>query len=298
MSRIHQAIRRAEKEKAPEAVSRIEFNGNSFDSEYIIRKGRQRIQPDLSVVHEFGTRLAPESVTEVEPSESVDLKPAWGSKIVTVSEPTSLASRQFHLLAEKLREIRLGKCLQTISVTSFSASEGKTLTAVNLAVTLAREIHQKILLVDASLKNPGLNSLFGLASSKGLVEVLAGDVSHGEVTVKTGISNLYVLPSGEIKADFNSTCLPWACASLNSEALKDFLAHVKEQFDWVILDSPSVIPLEDADLLTASVDGILVVVRASHPPTQLILNHIQPLKNRNVLGLVMNGVRVSARSAR
>ncbi len=290
MSRIHQAIRRAEKEKAPEAVSRIEFNRNSFDPEYIIRKSKQRIQPEPPVMHEFGTRLAAEAVSEVEAAELVDLKPARGSKIVTLSEPASLASRQFHLLKEKLLDIRQSKSLQTILVTSLSASEGKTLTAVNLALTLAQEIHQKVLLVDANLKNPVLNALLGLANPKGLVDVLLGEVSNSEVILRTRLSNFYVVLSGEVKEDSNPL--------LKSEALKDFLAYVKEQFDWVILDSPSVTPLAEVDLLTSSVDGILVVVGASQNTAQLISNCIRPLKNRNLLGFVLNGTRVPAKSAR
>ena len=290
MSRIHRAIRRAEREKAPEAVSRIEFNRNSFDAEYIIKKSKQRIQSEGPVVHEFEDRSAAEPILEAEPAELVDLKLARGSKIVTLSEPTSLASRQFHLLKDKLREIRQGRILRTISITSVSALEGKTLTAVNLALTLAREIDQKVLLVDANLKNPVLDSLLGLANSKGLADMLAGEVSSSEVILRTRISNFYVLPSGEVKEDFKTL--------LNSEALKDFFVYVKEQFDWVILDSPSMTPFAEVDLLTSLADGVLVVVRASRTPTLLISKCIQPLKKRNFLGFVFNGARVPSKSAR
>jgi len=288
MSRIHQAIRRAEKEKAPAVAQGLEFRQTSLDAKLVIRGSKQRVQSEVPAPQPFGNRIPAESVSETEPFGWVDLNLARGSKIVTLSDPTSLASNQYHLLKSKLGQMRQAKTLKTILVTSHSSSEGKTLTAVNLALALAQEIEQRVLLVDANLRNPALHSLLGLVDSKGLVNLLAGELSSSEVILRTKISNFYVVPSGKVKEDSKEL--------LNSEALKGFLAYVKEQFDWVILDSPSITPLVEVALLTSLVDGILIVVRASQTPVPLISESIQPLKKRNLLGFVFNGVRVPINS--
>jgi protein-tyrosine kinase len=289
MSRIHQAIRRAEKEKAPAVTQGLEFRRNSLDADFFAKRSKQRLKPEVSVFQQLGNRVTAESVSEAEPFEWVDLNLARGSKIVTLSDPTSLASNQYHVLKGKLGQMRQDKTLKTMLITSPSSSEGKTLTAVNLALTLAQEIEQRVLLVDANLKNPALHSLLGLMDSKGLVNMLAGELSSSEVILRTKISNFYVVPSGKVKEGSKEL--------LNCEALKDFLAYVKEKFDWVIVDSPSITPFAEVDLLTSLVDGILVVVRASQNPTPLISESIQPLKKRNLLGFVFNGVRVPVNSA-
>jgi capsular exopolysaccharide synthesis family protein len=189
------------------------------------------------------------------------------------------------VLKKKLSGFKQAKRLRTLLITSVSSSEGKTLTAINLALTIAQEIDQRVLLVDSNLKRPSVHSVLGLSAEKGLVDVLRGESLIADVMLKTRISNFAVVPSGSKSEESREL--------LNGEKMQEVLAASAELFDWVILNSPPLVPFEDVEGLSSLVDGILVVVGARQT-RQSVVSRIQPLKGKKLLGFVLNGIHSQA----
>jgi len=283
MSKIHQAIRRAEKE------GRVDLRHEPGLRKNILAEIKKEIMRSpmstIPVGQELGQEANGQPTLADGPSSVAELKFAPDSKLVAVSAPRSFPCEQYRVLRSKLWELREGKNLRTILVTSAAASEGKTLTAVNLALTIAQTIEHTVLLVDADLRNPTVHSLLGFPAAKGLTDLLRGDLLMSQVILKTKMHNFCVTPAGSIPE--NPTEL------LNTQKMRDFLGKAGEQYDWVILDSPPFIPVADAQLMSCLVDGILLVVRASHTSTDLLSKSVQSLQGKNVLGIVFNGIQNS-----
>ena len=282
MGKIHQAIRRAEQE-ARLLSRKAEAQGQNPDSRYLRTIAPHPVMyMDVSRPHLVQGTPMTASTPEVEHGAFVDLRPS--PTVVAISAPKSFAGQQYGILKRKLCSIKEERDLGTILITSASTSEGKTLTAVNLAFTIAQGIDQRVLLVDANLKRPHVESLLGFSAAKGLADYLSGKTSNEEIILRTRVSNLSIASSGHVAED--------PTGLLNGQAMTDFLAYTRERFDWVILDSPPLSPLAEVDLLSSLVDGILIVVRHSHTPLDLISKSMQVLSGRKLLGCLFNGVPV------
>jgi capsular exopolysaccharide synthesis family protein len=144
------------------------------------------------------------------------------------------------------------------------------------------------LLVDANLRAPSLHRLLGVGQANGLSDVLQGTVRASQAISRTDISNFYILTAG--KSVENPTEL------LNTRKMSDFLALAKKHFDWVFLDSPSLMPEPDADLMSSMVDAVVLVTRISQSSASPLRDGIQMLQGRNVLGIVLNDVDARLRA--
>jgi capsular exopolysaccharide synthesis family protein len=288
MSRIHQAIRRAEREERLEPSAKAKIEHHNRNIEYLARELARR--PLTEVPHQQHLEQGkPKTFLNAEVESNIDLRPTPRSKLVTVLEPMSFGSNQYRVLKEKLFHVKETKDLKTVLVTSAFSAEGKTVTAANLALAIAQEINQEVLLVDANLRRPSIDSVLGFSSTKGLVDLLRGEIPEEEAILKTRISNFSIVPSGSVPE--NPTEL------LNAEGMKHFIGRARECFDWVILDSPPFVPFSDIELISSLVDGILIVVRACQTPANLFYENIQLLEEKNLLGLVLNGVHNRKRAA-
>jgi capsular exopolysaccharide synthesis family protein len=202
------------------------------------------------------------------------------SKVVALLSPRSIPSEQYRTLKARLCQLRSQARLKSMVVTSAGMADGKTTTAVNLAVTLAHEIGAKILLVDGDLRRPKLHSKLGVPQAPGLVDYLNERERMENIIRHTDFQGLYLVPAGiapEQPAEL-----------LNSKHMTSFLQDAAEEFDWVIVDSPPVAALADAELLASKVDGVLFVVRAMQTPMDLLANAMDCLKDRRLLGIVLN----------
>jgi exopolysaccharide/PEP-CTERM locus tyrosine autokinase len=170
-------------------------------------------------------------------------------------------------------------------ITSSIDSEGKTLTAINLAVTFAKEIDHSILLIDADLRKPKVHEYLGIKNGYGLSDYLTQDIDISEVLVKTGIGNLILLPAG--RAVKNPAEL------LSSEKMKSLIHEVKHKYmnRYIIVDTPPILPFADAISIGSLVDGIVFVVREGRTQKKTIENALNLTRDLNVLGLVFNNVR-------
>jgi protein-tyrosine kinase len=159
--------------------------------------------------------------------------------------------------------------------------EGKSLTAVNLALTLSESYQRRVFLVDADLRRPTVQRIFGLPAIAGLNEGLKG--SQDRPMAVTLISDrLCVLPAGRPEAD--------PMSGLTSDRMRRFVLQARSAFDWVIIDTPPVGLLPDASLLAEFVDGVLLVVRAGKAPFALVKRTVEAITHERILGVVMNAV--------
>lgn len=279
MSRIHQAIRRAESESKKSQMPETAR----------VKAGLARIAPEVvQPVPSFGAASA---VANLKPRPAATMETAAirrcfelpeDPKLVAITAPRSVAGEQFRSLKAKLYRYRRENTLRSLLVTSAAPSDGKTLTTINLAMAIAQEIDQKVVLVDGDTRRPSVNHTLGLPLKPGLTDFLKGEVGLEEIILQTNLPGFFVIPAGHIPE--NPTEL------LNTQAMKDFFAKVTELFDWVIVDSPPAIPLADAEILSSLVDGILMVVRAGQTPTASISKCAETLKGKKVLGVVFNCV--------
>ena len=178
---------------------------------------------------------------------------------------------------------------QPLLITSAGMGEGKTVVASNLATTLALS-NQRVLLIDADLRRPRLHRVFELPQEPGLSNLLVGEVVASQVVQKTNIPGLLVLTSGTVP--------PNPSELLESKRFKDFLSQLSQHFDWVLIDSPPVLPVTDAMVLSQIVAGVVLVVSADATPLQAARTSVDQLDvaRAHILGAVLNRVDLERRA--
>jgi capsular exopolysaccharide synthesis family protein len=205
-------------------------------------------------------------------------KPAMGKVVVGPSADPGLVE-QYRRLGAALHHHQLQGAVRTLMVTSAVAVEGKTLTATNLALTLSHSYMRRVLLIDADLRRPGVHKMFGLPNTIGLSDRLRNPDRY-PLQFQTVSPTLSVLTAGRADAD--------PMAGLVSDTMSKTLLDAAEQFDWVIVDTPPVALLTDANLLAAMIDTALLVVGANTTPYPMVRRAVDAIGEQRILGVVLN----------
>lgn len=213
--------------------------------------------------------------------EAETYEPAIAPKVVTLSQPNHPAAEQYRVLRYRL-ECLAKAGIKALAFTSAQSGEGKTTTAVNAALALGKGGRNRVVLVDADLRRPGVASMLGLRANKGLTDVVAGRASIDDCLWRFGADELYVLPAGTPPDDLS--------AVLYDPRMGEVMAALKQRFDFVVVDTPPVLPLADVPTLSRDLDGVVMVVRASHSPKELVNAAIDALYGVTVHGIVLNDV--------
>ncbi len=175
--------------------------------------------------------------------------------IVTFFDPKALISEQYKILRTNLLSIKKPKTPHVIVITSSIHSEGKTVTSLNLAVSLAQEMHKpKVLLVDADMRKGCMAKYLGVSPEKGLSDILMERAGMEEALFYLDQDNLAFIASGEVPEN--------PAELLGSANMKKFLTEVRAQFDFVLIDTPPIISVTDSGIVGALTDGVLMVVQA------------------------------------
>jgi protein-tyrosine kinase len=201
-------------------------------------------------------------------------------RLVAALAPQSLAAEQYRSLRTRLSGAENGRAVRAIIVTSPGKGDGKSLTAANLALTMAQEYQHRVLLVDADLRRPTLHQLFGLRETPGLTDVLMGAATLDDSFVALAEHHLTLLPSG-VPAMHPAELL-------GSAAMRRLLDAARTRFDRIILYMPPASPLADVHVLAGMADGLLMIVRAGVTPKPAIERALAGLDQNKVLGLVLN----------
>ena len=207
-------------------------------------------------------------------------------RLITHFAPKSPISEAYRSLRTSIQYSKVDKPIKSILFTSPGPKEGKSTTVVNLAIAIA-QMGTKVLLVDTDLRRPVIHSIFNLDRSKGLSNHLVGKVDLDDVIFKSDIDNLYVLPSG--------TLPPNPSELLGSKTMKDCITKLESRFDLVLFDSPPIMAVTDAAVLSSEVDGVVMVIKDGQTNRDAVLRCYNLLKNipNRLLGAVLNGVNVN-----
>jgi len=191
-------------------------------------------------------------------------------------------AEQFRTLRSRLYQLRGSQQLRTLLVTSAVPGEGKTFVTSNLAQAIVRQPDRRALIIDADLRCARLHLPLGAPTSPGLTDYLRGEADEMAVIQHGQEGNLCFIAGGNDVTDPSEL--------LSNGRLKKLLDRVTPVFDWVILDSPPCVPVADASILANLCDGVLLVVRAGETPAEVAGRARQELKGKNVVGVVLNAV--------
>jgi capsular exopolysaccharide synthesis family protein len=186
---------------------------------------------------------------------------------------------QYRHLAAVMHHAQKSSGVRSVMITSALPSEGKTLTATNLALTLSQSYQRRVLLVDADLRRPRMREMFALPSSEGLTDSLTLPRSD-RLPVQQVTPTLWVLTSGR--------AVPDPMSLLVSPAMKQLLEEARDSFDWVVVDTPPIAILPDANLLAAMIDTALLVVSAQSTPYPMVQRAARAIDTKRILGVVLN----------
>jgi capsular exopolysaccharide synthesis family protein len=207
-----------------------------------------------------------------------------------MQEPDSFISEQYRILYTKLNDLSKEKSQKIFAVTSALQNEGKTVTALNLAVVMARDFGKKTLVLEGDFRRPTLPLYLKAELEEGLVDILSSkaDIQTTMVPVANTLipfadDNLTVLPA--VRKTQNSSSL------LSSPRMRDLFDILREQYDFILIDSPPILPLSDMNIFEEVVDGILLVVRAESTPRGAVSKGLEALGTDKLLGIILNDVR-------
>lgn len=183
--------------------------------------------------------------------------------IVSFHDDRSPVSEQYKILRTNIQSLKQTKGHKTFVITSSINGEGKTVTAINLAVVMAQDLNNKsVLLIDADMRKGKISAYLGLNSNPGLSELLEGKVELESVFINPGIENLRVVLSG--KPPRNPSEL------LNSNKMEQLISSFTKRFDYIFIDTPPVMPLADACILGPMADGVIAVIQAGRTQRDII----------------------------
>jgi capsular exopolysaccharide synthesis family protein len=242
------------------------------------------LDPDTFVSGPAATEQAVEQpVAGLAWSEIRSLLPAVReeSRVVALTEGNSLGAEKFRLLRTRLRNLREHRQLQSLVVTSAVPNEGKTLVAMNLAVSLAKHTDERILLLEGDLRKPMLGQHLGIKALPGVGEWWASaDEPVTKFIYRFDDLQLWILPAGSAPED--------PVNILQSSRFLELYKQLSTRFDWIIIDAPPILPMADVSFWSRQADGMLLVVREGVTPKTVLQKGLETLDNPKIIGIVLN----------
>jgi capsular exopolysaccharide synthesis family protein len=210
--------------------------------------------------------------------------------LLILQESDSLIAGQYRLLYTKIHDFSKGKAHKIFAITSALPNEGKTVTALNVAVVMAKDFGKRTLVLEGDFHRPSIPLYLKVDLQEGLVDILSSKfdlqltmVPVANTLVPFADDNLAVLPA--VRRTQRSTSL------LRSPRMRDLCDALRERYDFILLDSPPILPLSDMHLLAELVDGIVMIVRAEDTSRDTVTKALDTLGTDKVLGIVLNDVR-------
>jgi capsular exopolysaccharide synthesis family protein len=203
---------------------------------------------------------------------------------IALLQPDSYVAEQFRALRGRIDALAARRPIRTVAVISALPGEGKTTSAINLAVVTALSLDRKVLLIDCDLRRPKIHQSLGLQPRAGLAEVLTEGAGLEEALVKLEGVNLEVLAVRSRPANPSEL--------LGSARMRELIEQVSERYDRVILDTPAALGLPDAKVVSDLCDGMVMVVRADSTRQEEVQTVLEILDRQRLLGLLLNGAAV------
>jgi len=280
MSRIHDALKRAEQERAIQQGTTGE-----------LASGQPELEPPVSMPPPAFSAAGPMSTVNAAFSYETLLarcpqsnwSPDPQSMLFFQDDEDRLGTEAFRTLRSRLYQIREKLPLKKLMVTSALPKEGKSFVAANLAQVMVRQHGRRALVIDADLRSPGMHRHLGTQQSPGLSDYLLGECDEFAILQRGSMPDLFFVPAGRTVTS--------APELLSNGRLKLFLQRVEPLFDWIIMDTPPVIPVADSTLVANFCDGILMVVRSNSTPFDLARRAREEFQDKLLLGVVLNGIQ-------
>jgi capsular exopolysaccharide synthesis family protein len=307
MSKIFDALQRSEAEQtgvdspAPSAATEL----LEIAERRAAAARETEVQPGLSHTTEIvdcGTsvplKASPPSVTAVESPagvevplndncsdqfgqfQSLQVSVPLQSRLVCLTDKESLAAEKFRFLAVRLRRLQQSRQLKKVLITSTIPQEGKTMVAANLASALLRRTQQRTLLLEGDLRRPGLGQLFGLGRLPGICEWLQGERSAMTSIYHLEGPGFWILPAGNAPRD--------PLELMQSGRLPALMDQLTAWFDWIVIDSPPVLPLADTSIWMRLTDGILLVTRQGTTEKEQLQRGLEAIETSKLIGALVN----------
>jgi capsular exopolysaccharide synthesis family protein len=286
MSNIFDALQRAELENSGSEGPTL-----TLASE-LLHAAEQKLRDSAPIVEQPANRDAFDS-DPAAPLEDLERCPVLAvslqddSRLVSLGKEGSLGAEKFRFLAVRLRQLRHSRPLKKILITSSIPQEGKSTVAANLACTLARRKPQKTLLLEGDLRRPNIVSQFGLGKLPGLCEWLSGE-SQSINIYRLESLGVWILPAGSTPQN--------PLELMQSGKLSPLMEQLEAWFDWIVIDSPPVLPLADTSLWSRLADGILLVTRKGTTEKQQLQRGLEAIDKTKLLGALVNSSANAAHS--
>ena len=207
-----------------------------------------------------------------------------GLNLVTQNDPKNPGAEAYRVIRTSIQFAQAGKELKTIAITSCTPNEGKSMTIANLAIVLT-QAGKSVLIMDCDMRNSTVHKNFNLSNKVGLSSCISMGTAVADAVQETGIEGLDALTAGVIP--------PNPSELLGSERMQNILQRAKEEYDYVLIDTPPVLPVTDSLVLGSMVDGLILVIDSGEIKVEMA----REVKNQlvhagaNILGVVLNKVR-------
>jgi capsular exopolysaccharide synthesis family protein len=282
MSRIHEALKKAEEQRSVsqtghgEPVAATEFPAaNPVPSPLDMgpAPGSPAMPAFSSSSFNFDTLLAR--------CPQMNWSPDLKTMLFFQEDENVPGTEEFRTLRSRLYQMREKISLKKVLVTSALPKEGKSFVAANLAQVMVKQHGRRALLIDADLRGARLHNALGTPAKPGLAEYLLGESDEFGVMQRGAMENLFFIPSGRMVSN--------PAELVANGRLKFLLNRVESLFDWIIIDSPPAVPVSDAALLANYSDGVLMVVRSNATPFDAARKAREEFYNKVIVGVVLNG---------
>lgn len=221
--------------------------------------------------------------------QSLEISLPPQSRLVCLTDRENPTAEAIRLLGVRLRDLRQTRPLKRILMTSTIPQEGKSMISANLACALAHASDAKVLLVEGDLRRPSLSLMFGIDKRPGIYEWLQEDGDTVENIYYLKDAGVWVLPAGGASGD--------PIEYLQSQKLRVLLDGVSALFDWIIIDSPPILPLADTSVWMRLADGVLLVTREGTTEKRQLQKGLEAFESKKLIGALLNGSQASAYSS-
>ena len=289
MGRIDEALRRVGQLPRAEATVGESPAAQAFESPWSFREAvappAAEPRPAANVAPTLANPLA--AALEAPSGHSLHgfsrFSPDWLPRLVIDQNANRRLVEEFRQLAATLHQTQTTSNMHVVMITSAEPNEGKSTTALNLALTFSESYKRKVLLIDADLRRPSLHEITQVSNASGLGETLKATGDH-KLPLFQLSDTLMLAPAG--RPDSNPM------NALTSPRMRDMLHEAATRFDWVIIDAPPIAPIADSSLLAPLSDGVLLVVRSRRTDYAAAQKAVEAIGRERLLGVVLNDVEV------
>jgi protein-tyrosine kinase len=287
MSRIHEALKKAELERAAQSGDMAV----PFDSQRYTESNGKSVSPAAATTVLTQPETDRVSVASGEPLRFEDLQARcaisqWqldpSANVFSNPGLSGDAAEQFRTLRSRLYQLRSSRTLRVILITSPVPGDGKTFVTHNLAQSIVRQPDRRALIIDGDLRASRLHMPLGAPRTPGLADYLRGEIDEIAALQRGPGSDLFLIAGGSEVSNPSEL--------LSNGRLKMLVDRLTTAFDWIIIDSPPCVPVADANLIAEVCDGIVLVVRAGSTPSASARKASQELQGKSIIGVVLNTV--------